>query len=351
MPSPSTLFAGARRRLPLLDHVVRAVSRYQADAGDQLAAAVTYYWFLSLFPVLLLAVWLLGLVYGDQAGAQVEAALVGILPREVSSTLGENLQQAAGPAGALGLAGLLYSGLGWIDALREAIRTLWHQNVQAGNIVVRKLLDVVVLAGLLATVGTSIAVTGTTTAATATVLDLLGVEDTLPARALTRAVAVGAALAADVLLFLYLFARLARVRTPVRRLLRGAVFGAVGFEVLKVLGGLYVARTTSQGVATYGTFAVVVGILVFLNLMSRFLLLSAAFVVTAPYDSDVPPSGTASVELARRAGIPPEFAGGDPDDPPAVRERGAPSPLHAALRTPEPRNEEPGPLRRLLRRG
>ena len=76
-------------------------------------------------------------------------------------------------------------------------------------------------------------------------------------------------------------------------MLRGAVFGAVGFEVIKSLGAFYVGRTTSKGEATYGTFAVVVGLLLFLNLVSRLILLTAAFVVTSPYDSDVLPSGSA----------------------------------------------------------
>ncbi len=324
MPSPKALFSSARAKRPFLDHLVRTVQRYQADTGDRLAAAVTFYWFLSLFPILLLAISLLGYVYGDQADARVQDALGGVLPPQLVDTLGEILQEAKGPAGVVGLLGTLYSGLGWIDALREAIRTVWHQNVLAGNLVVKKLLDVVVLVGLFATIAASVLTTGLVTAFTDTLLDLFGVRESLVATFFTRLLGYALALVADTALFLYLFARLSRVRNPLRRLLKGAVFGAVGFEVLKVLGGLYVARTTSKGEATYGTFAVVVGLLLFLNLFSRFLLLTSAFVVTAPYDSDVAPSGTASKEQARKAGIPEEFAEGDPDDPPSLLDDGSP---------------------------
>ncbi len=311
MASPAALFSRARARRPFLDHLVRTVQRYQADTGDRLAAAVTFYWFLSLFPIVLLAVSLLGYVYGDDASARVQDALGGVLPPALVETLGTTLEEAKGPAGVLGLLGTLYSGLGWIDALREAIRSIWHQNVQAGNIVVRKLLDVVVLVGLFATIGASVVATGLVTAFTGAVLDLLRVEDSTAARVFTRLLGYALALVADTALFLYLFGRLSRVANPLRRLIRGAVFGAVGFELLKVLGGVYVARTTSKGEATYGTFAVVVGLLLFLNLFTRFLLLTSAFVVTAPYDSDVAPSGTASREQARKAGIPEEFADDD----------------------------------------
>lgn len=331
MPSPASLLRSVRRRRPFVDHLVRAFGRYGSDTGERLAAAVTFYWFLSLFPILLLAISLLGYVYGDMAQARVQDALGGVLPPQLVDTIGSTLTDAKGPAGVIGLVGTLLSGLGWIDALREAIRTLWHQNVLAGNVVVKKLNDVVVLVGLFATIAASVLVTGAATAASGWVLDLLGLTDTAPTRVFTRLLAYALALLADTALFLYLFARLSRVKTPVRRLLRGAVFGAVGFEVLKVLGGIYVARTTTKGAATYGTFAVVVGLLLFLNLFSRLLLFTAAWVVTAPYDSDVAPSGTADPETARKAGIPQEFVDSDPDDPPNLQEDGAPSPLRAAV--------------------
>lgn len=330
MASPAALFAAARERRPFLDHLVRAYSRYTADAGDRLAAAVTFYWFLSLFPILLLAVSLLGYVYGDEADARVNAALAGVLPQVVVDTIATTLTEAKGPAGVLGLAGTLLSGLGWIDGLRDALRSMWHQNVSAGNFVTRRVADVVVLVGLFATIGASITVTGLATGFSATVLDLLGVEQTPPAVVLLRVLTYGAAVLADTLLFLFLFTRLARVASPLRRVVQGAVLGAVCFEVLKVVGAFYVERTTSRGAATYGTFAVVVGLLLFLNLVSRLLLLTAAWVVTGPYDSDRAPSGTSSPELARQAGIPEEFAG-DPGESPALQPDGAPSPLQAAV--------------------
>jgi membrane protein len=341
MPSPKAVLTGLRQKRPFLDHLIRTVQRYQADNGERMAAGVTFYWFLSLFPILLLAVSLLGYVYGDESTAKVQDALGGILPANAVETIGTTLEEAKGPAGVIGIVGLLFSGLGWIDALREAIRSMWHQNVLAGNFVVKKLVDIVVLVGLFATIAASVAVTGVTTAATGWVLELVGIEESAPARFFTAVLAYGLALLADTLLFLYLFARLSRVKSPIRRIIKGAIFGAVGFEILKILGGFYVARTTTKGAATYGTFAVVVGLLLFLNLVSRLLLLTAAFVVTAPYDSDIAPSGTASKDMARKAGIPEEFVDDDPDDPPNLQEEGAPAPLQAAVLGRTPPQHEP----------
>ena len=341
MINPTAALSSARARRPFLDHLVRAYGRYQADTGDRLAAAVTFYWFLSLFPILLVAIAVLGFALGDGARTQVVDGLRGYLPGSLATTIGDVVQNSKGKAGVIGLVGTLLSGLGWIDALREAIRTIWHQNVTAGNFVTRKVLDIGILVGLFAVIGASVIVGGAATTSTGSVLSLLGTSDTPVVRMLTSVVGYGVGGAVDTALFLYLFSRLARVRSPLRRIFKGALFGAVAFELVKFGGAYYVARTTSKGEATYGTFAVVVGLLLFLNLISRVVLLAAAFTVTAPYDSDVAPSGTASAQQADKAGIPQEYADNDPDDPPTLMDDGAPTPLRAAVQGRTPPQDEP----------
>jgi membrane protein len=326
--NPKATFEKVRSKRPLLDHLVRMVKRYQADRGDRLASAVTFYWFLSLFPILLIAVYFTRLALGDDAGRQVTGGLGPYLGKATAAAVANVVQTSAGKAGLIGLFGTLLSGLGWIEALREAIRSVWHQNLKAGNILTRKFADIVALVGLFAVIAVSVVVSGAATAATADVLFFLGVSESMGAKALTFVLSYALGALIDVGIFVYLFVRLAKVPTPLRQVLKGAVFGAIGFEVLKFVGAFYIARTTTKGEATYGSFAVVVGLLLFLNLVSRLVLYTAAFTVTAPYDDDVPPSGTADREQARKAGIPPEYADQDLN----LVEDGAPTPLQSALR-------------------
>lgn len=332
MASLKALLSRARARVPLLDHLLRAGKRYKADNGDRLAAGVTYFWFLSLFPILLLAISILGYALGADAEQRVVNGLGDALPPGLAETLGQTLRDAKGPAGIIGVVGLLFAGLGWVDALREALRTMWHQNVAAGNIIVKKLRDIVVLLGLFVVIGASVAVTGFVTSFSDQVLHAVNLESGPLTTAFTRILGYALALAADTALFLYLFIRLSRAKAPIRSVLDGAIFGAVGFEILKVVGGIYVARTTSKGEATYGTFAVVVGLLLFLYLASRLILFSAVFAVTAAGDSDTVPSGTADAETAIEAGIPVDLADSDPDDPPLLEKDGAPTALFEAVR-------------------
>jgi membrane protein len=283
-----------RARVPLLDHLIRAFQRYQGDRGDRLAAGVTYFFFLSMFPILLLAVSLLGYVYGDDAQQKVLDALGGALPSGLAGQVADVVSSAKGKAGIIGLVGLLYAGLGLIDALRDALRLMWHQDPSQGSFLSKKAVDVVVLIGLLVTIGASVVVTGLVTSFSDQAIHLLHVAGGTGTKVFTAVLGIVLALGADLLLFLFLFTRLTTIRTPLRQALGGAAVGAVGFEVLKVVGGIYVNRTTSSGQTTYGTFAVVVGLLLFLYLLSRLILFAAAFTVTGRGDSDTPPSGTAA---------------------------------------------------------
>lgn len=308
MINPKAMFQRLRRQRPLVDHLVRMFQRYQADTGDRLAAAVTFYWFLSLFPILLIAVYFTRLTLGDDAGRQITTGLGPYLGRPTAQAIAKVVQDSAGKAGLIGLVGTLLSGLGWIEALRAAIRTVWHESVSGGNIVTRKIADVIALVGLFAVIAASVVVSGAATAATTSVLGFLGLSASLGAETVTFVLSYALGALIDVAIFLYLFVRLAKVSTPLRRVLKGAVFGAIGFEVLKFAGAFYIGRTTTKGEATYGTFATVVGLLLFLNLVSRLILYTAAFTVTAGYDDDAAP---APLGPALRD---------DPDVPPA-RER------------------------------
>ncbi|WP_322766212.1 YihY/virulence factor BrkB family protein [Frankia sp. Cr1] len=281
-----------RRRRPFIDHVLRAYHRYTEDGGDRLSAAATYFAFLSFFPLVALAFSIAGFVvdaYPDvrqELTKQINSYLPGLADKLDIASIGN----AKVGVGLIGLVGLLLAGLAWIDALRDAIRIMWHQDVEVGNVVIRRVKDIGVLAGLGLISFASIAVTSVATSVSGTFLHWIGLAGSTAATALTSILAVVVALALDVALFRCLFVWLPRI-TDHRRALAGALFGAIGVEVLKVLATALVGMTTRNPV--YGTFAVIVGLLIWINIMMRWTLLVAAWTVTAPYSSDVPPSGTA----------------------------------------------------------
>ena len=353
----------ARRRRPALDHVARAYGRYVADAGDRLAASVSLPGFLSFFPLLALAFFVLGFVLTGSADAQrsVLEATGGYIPGLLCTTAIEGFRCTGGQidindvgtaragAGVIGIVGLLLAGTAWVDALRAGIRSVWHQNVLAGNVVLVKLRDTMILIGLGAALLASILVSGFATSATSFLLRLVNLEGSLVGTIGVKVIGYAVSIAVNLGLFLFLFSALPKVQTPWRRVLRGALLGAVGFLLLQLLGAVYLARTTGNPI--YGTFAAVIGLLIWINILCRFTLFCAAWTVTAPYDSDVAPSGTSSPEQAGKAGIPVEYAEGGADDPATTTGGGAPSPLRAAVQgKAPPQADDPGERRAVARR-
>lgn len=269
----------ARTRWPWFDHVVRAYGRYNDRSGDRLAGAVTFFGFLSFFPLFAFAYGVIGVIgsHDQRLRGYLRHAVVSLLPG-----VGHQLDlQAIHPrsTGVVALVALLFTGIGWIDALRESLREIWLSPMDKGNFIMKKLAAVGVMAALGVALLASVAVSSLATSATRAMLHGLGLEHVVGAGVALRVLSVLVALLFDVVIFLVMFARLSGTSQPWRRLLPGSLLAAIGFEVLKLVGTYLVARTTHNPV--YGTFAVEAGMLVWMNLAIRFTLFAAAWTATA----------------------------------------------------------------------
>lgn len=306
-----TAFQHRRDAWGWFDHLIRAGQRYKADHGDRLAASLTMYLILALLPLMLLATSVLGYVLANDPEKQAEifAKITDVIPGigvQLSEALG-TVKDKRGTLGLVGLGGLLFSGLGGIDALRDALRLMWHHNVDAGNFFKKKATDVVTVFVLAGALAVSFVVSALATGGAGALLDGVGVEGSF-AKGILNVLSFLLGVGVDAVLFLVLFKWLPRVDWPLRRLIRGAVFGGVLFGVLKIAGAWYVGRTATKSSALYGSIGTAVAVLVGLYLVSRAILFTAAWTVTAAGWDDLEPSGTASPEAAREAGIPEEAA-------------------------------------------
>ncbi|TDE59896.1 YihY/virulence factor BrkB family protein [Nonomuraea mesophila] len=288
-----------RVRRPSIDHLIRAVQRYRLQSGDRLAGAVTYFAFLSFFPLLALSYAVLGFAVttSDATRDALQQAIAERLPGLAGQLDLEGIAQARETAGIIGLLGLLYAGLGALDALREALREMTMTTVPPLGFVAGKLRDLASLVIVGATMILSVLVAGFATTATDKVLHVLFGDSSVLVTLGLRIAAVAASVAADWLLFLILLGWVAKSGLPFRQLARGALLGAIGFGVLKQAATLLLGQTLSNPV--YGAFTVVVGLLVWINFSARLVLLVAAWTSTAgfsppPAPSPVPTPGTSS---------------------------------------------------------
>jgi membrane protein len=270
----------ARARWRWFDHLGRAYDRYREQRGDRLAAALSFYGFLSFFPLVALAFAITGYAVAISPGARdaVGKAIREILPGLADKLPVQQIATAKAGASVFALVGLVWGGLGWVGVWRESLRTIWQRGEDEGNPVVNKLHDLGVLLLLGLALLASVTMSGFATSATHEVLRRIGLESVAGAGTLLRLVAVGVAVGANTLIFLALFSQLSGTRASWRRLLRGCLFGAVGFEVLKLVGAYLIGHTLHNPV--YASFAVIAGLLVWINILSRFILFTAAWTAT-----------------------------------------------------------------------
>lgn len=276
--------AGIRERSPLADHVLRMQQHYSEVNASQQAGGVTYFGFLSVFPVLALAFFVVGYVAEVVPAAranmlkaidEVLPGLVGGGPNEVPL---DDIQSAAGAVGLIGLAGVLYAGLGWLSSLQTALIVVFElPDRLRPNFIIGKVRDLVTLGVLGVVLLVSVAASGVLTRTSRQVLDLVDIESELGW--LVTLLGVVSGLAASTLLFFLLFRLLARPPVPDRSLWSGAMLGAIGFEVLKQVSSLLLASTKGQ--PAFQAFGIALILLVWINYFSRVVLYAAAWAYTS----------------------------------------------------------------------
>ena len=280
MTSPQERLADLRQRRPLVDHVVRMVQHYGAVKGNLQAGAVTYFGFLSFFPILALAFFVVGYVskvFPDARDLLV-TAVTGLFAENIELDLSA-FEDGAATAGLIGLAGVLYAGLGWLSAMREALIVMFEEPArEQPNFVVGKLRDLLTLAVIGVVLLVSVAVTGFVSGFTTDLLAWLRLDEALSP--LVKALTIVLGLAANVLLFFTMFELLARPNAPRRAVLSGALLGAVGFELIKRLSFLLL-RSTKDSQA-FQLFGIALILVVWIYYFSRVVMYAAAWAQTAP---------------------------------------------------------------------
>lgn len=120
-----------RRRSPLVDHLWRATRHYLDAQGSLLAAAVTYYAFLSLFLLCALAFAAVGAfarVFPEaRAGLArtLESMLPGVIGPGTHPLSLATLESTAATAAGFGLVAVLYAGVSWMSDLRSGLTTVF----------------------------------------------------------------------------------------------------------------------------------------------------------------------------------------------------------------------------------
>lgn len=299
-------------------HGWRSWQRYGAARGGMLAGGVTFLGFFSIVPALILGFTIFGIVLRSQPALfhqvvdSVSQTLPGIVRDRAHPT---GLIDASHPptpnaltlTGAVSLVTLLFGGLGWLDALREGVRAIFDQPPLQINPVKGKIRDLVILATLGLAVFASGVLSTVVGAAGPFLLHLAGVtQGSTLATVVLSGIAVLVVFVVDLAIMLVILRLLSGLSLPSADVRQGCVVGALGLGIVKLASGLLLKGATSKPV--FASFAVVVGLLLMINLISRVILLAAAWAATTAHDQGhlVPavPAAPVGPAPAREAALP-----------------------------------------------
>jgi membrane protein len=259
-----------QQRHRCLGFPLAVLQKYADDQGGYLAAAITYYGFFAIFPLLLVLTTVLGFVL--QGHPHLERTIInsalGQFP-VIGPQLRRGSLHGSALALGLGLAAALWAGVGAFLAAQNAMNHLWgvpfKRRPDPLHARGRALLLLSLLGGgLLATT-------------------ILGGLATVGANfgSLWKVGSIVVSTVLNVGLFWIGFRVLTAREVSWRQLRGGAIGAGVLYELLQTLGGYYVGHTLKHASNVYGTFGLVIGLLSWIYLASHITLLAAEANVVA----------------------------------------------------------------------
>ena len=255
---------GLQRRHAVLGFPYAVVKKYGDDAGGRQAALITYYGFLSIFPLLLVAVSVLTTVLVENAELRADIVKT-LVPPQLQDTVDTALTSmpSSGLPLAVGILGLLFAGTGVVFSAYETLNHVAGVPMRARFGFVSRYTRVLLM--LVVVVVSGVLVSTLTVAASAR-----------PDQVALQRVYAPASTYAVVFLVLVGAARLLVARpVSLRTTWLAAAAGAFAVTLVLSTGGRLLARLVSNAGPVYGSFATVAGCFALLYLVSQALLYSA----------------------------------------------------------------------------
>ncbi|QPK83629.1 YihY/virulence factor BrkB family protein [Corynebacterium qintianiae] len=273
------------KKSPVAAHLLRMNERFAKEGGNQLSAGITYFSVLALFPLAMLFFAGLGFflaarpdLIADIQG-QIENSLGGEVGGAVSQLIDSAIEQRGAVAG-IGLLTTLWSGLGWMNNLRVGISAMWKLDAnEGGNFVVKKLWDLLGLIGLILLFILAFGVTAIGTSdLTTSLMDRFGLGNFPGARFVVWLVGLAAGILANFLVMAWLVIFMPRTKVPVRSGLKGALLGALVFELIKQFATVIISSATNNPAGAI--FGPIIALMVVLYLIWRVVLYVSAWTAT-----------------------------------------------------------------------
>lgn len=280
--------------------ILRANQRYGAAKGALLSGGIAYVALFSIFAALTIAWTVFMAILGNNEELRtaviesINDAMPGILktednPSGLVSPDSLMLDTALNPASIIAVAVLAWTALSVMHSLKVSLRAMFGIARLPENFLLTKARDALAFIGLALGVLATAALTTVAGTLGSTVLEWLGIEGPIAGWSL-RIGSFAIAFAVDWIIIMGLFRYVAGARPPRKDLMLGAAIGALGTSVIRFLGTTAIGSVADNPMLA--PFAAIATLLLWVNLVARIVLLSAAFTANPepPYVVTVPES-------------------------------------------------------------
>ena len=282
--------------------VKQAVNEFLADNCTHLSAAISYYILLSLFPLTLAAVTILGYFSRSQnISARVTQAIADVLPGS-GQVLSDAIQGVSrggwSAAGAIAVVGLLWSGMGFFGAVRKSLNTAWGIK-QPRPFLRERLMEFIMMLGLGALLIISFGLTAALKVIQAANISVFG--HVLSNGLFWDAIVILTSVIITFVVFLLLYKFVPNTRVRWRHVWVGALVAAVLIEIAKNIFVWFVGHFATYNLV-YGSLWTIVTLMVWSYISAMILLFCAklisAFIKMRP--SPVPETSLAAASNVDR---------------------------------------------------
>jgi membrane protein len=281
---------------------VRVLTHYSESRGPILASGLAFQGLFAVFGGLWVGFSIAGLVIANNLG--LRSSLIDVLAQTIPGLIETSGPDGSGAdgggttgiidpeillsagvfgwTGALALVVLLFAALNWLGAARDATRSLFTLPHSETNVLLLKVKDLGLALGFGALLVVSAGLSVVGTLALDTVLQWVGIRDTTLSTVLGRTITLTVMFALDAFALGMLYRVLSGVKIPLAPLRQGALIGAFALGVLKVVGGSLLGGASNNPLLT--GFAVLLGLLIWLNFACQAILIAAAWIAVGVRD-------------------------------------------------------------------
>lgn len=269
-----------KNRIKLIAAIFKqAVNEFLADNCTHLSAAISYYIVLSIFPLALAAITILGyFARSPDIADRVTQIIASIFPGsgQLVSDIIQGVSQGWQAASVIAIIGLLWSGMGFFGAVRKSLNTAWGIK-EPRPFLRERWMELLMMLGLGALLIISLGLTATFKIIRAADLSIFG--RSLSNGLFWHAIVILTSIAITFIIFLFLYKFVPNTRVRWRYVWVGALVAAVLIEIAKNVFLWFLGNFASYTLV-YGTLSTIITLMVW-SYISAIILLFCAKLISA----------------------------------------------------------------------